>query len=645
MTIQVVKLPLAKMTFTPDVPAAALGPNEYNAGQNVEADVRGIRSVAGDQEIFDYVPGTPFHITGGFRQQGEFWFVVGTTEGHWWASNGTAAWTDITPDIGDFTHYNQATNVTETWNGTVLLLNDEWNPPMFWPDLPGAPKLIMYSNLQPAAIADIQVVTPTTRRAVFETPFTSVPYETGSNIVISGSNPRYFDGTFPVISCTTASVVYTDSTVGVYLDSAVSSAEYTWNYTPEWKGYYAKFMRMYSTPNVGSIMVAGNLTADVYVASTSTATTTQLYPVTVQWSQAFGLNQAPKTWTPTVVNVANQLEVPLRGPALDAFPCAGLFFLCSYWDTVVFSPMNYSTTSNPILGVRLHNQGRGLLSSNCWANTDKLVYGIDARDVWVFNGNDFQSLGNQRVKNWFYDQVDQQYYDRVFMQTNTQRNQIEIYYPDSQAVNGVPNKMLAYRYDIDCWNAPRDVDAATMATESPLWTVTATSTANLATRTVVYARGCTDQRLVQKDQGFAFVHCDDLNTATSTIVNIDSQFRRDNIKVLPNYTSKLMVHRVLPEVVNLGAGLNQQENIPLVHSTGTITVTIEGANSVGSTATVKTPVTLYVDADGNAGHNPWAQIDQNAFRVNSVVLSNSSTSTIWHCSAMTWQVTQVEEDR
>ena len=211
---------------------------------------------------------------------------------------------------------------------------------------------------------------------------------------------------------------------------------------------------MYSTPNVGSILVAGNLTV------TNQDDSISKYPVTIQWSQAFGLNQAPLTWEPTITNIANQLEVPLRGPCVDAFPCNGMFFLCSYWDTVVFSPMNYSTTSTPILGVRLYNQGRGLLTSNVWANTDTSVYGIDARDVWVFDGNNFKGIGNQRVKNWFFDQLDPNYYDRIFMETNTNKNQIEIYYPDSSATNGVPNKMLAYRYDLDSWNPPREIGRA-----------------------------------------------------------------------------------------------------------------------------------------------------------------------------------------
>jgi hypothetical protein len=649
MTIQVVKVPLAKMTFSPDVPSAALGPNEYNAGKNVETDVRGIRSVAGDQEILNYVPGTPTFVTGGYRSDGNFWFVVATTEGNWYASNGIIDWYNINPTntTYDFTGYNQATNITEAWNGNTLILNDEQNPPMFWPDNgQSQPILVMYDNGVPIEISAIVVNTAslTTKVISFSTAttYTTPPYQVGTSVVVSGVDPRYYNGTFVVSSCTTSTVTVNIDTTQPYASGGQVAYAYTWNYDPNWESYYAKFLRIYNSPNVGSILVAGNLTVTPITTSTQV-----IYPVTVQWSQNFGLNEVPVTWEPTVVNVANQLEVPLRGPALDAFPCNGLFFLCSYWDTVVFSPLNYSTTSAPVLGVRQFNQGRGLLSSNCWANTDKFVYGVDARDIWVFNGQEFEGIGNQRVKNWFYDQLAPEYYDRVYMETNTQKSQIEIYYPTSSATNGVPNKMISYRYDIDCWNAPRDVDSATFSTESPVWVATGTSTVtNTAlpgSRCVVYARGCTDQNLLQKDQGFHFLDCT-TSTGTSVILPIESEFRRDNIKVLPNYTNKLLVHRVLPEVVNLGALWNQDNEV-VTTSTGQITITIEGANSVGSTATAITPVTLYVDADGNPGHDPWAQIDQNAFRVNTLVLSDSSTSTVWHCSATTWQIAQTEEDR
>ena len=384
---------------------------------------------------------------------------------------------------------------------------------------------------------------------------------------------------------------------------------------------------MYSTPNVGSILVAGNLTA-VPISNPSTTIT---YPVTIQWSQAFGLNQAPLTWVPTITNVANQLEVPLRGPALDAFPSNGQFFLCSYWDTVVFSPLNYTTTSAPILGVRIYNQGRGILSSNCWANTDSSVYGIDARDVWVFDGTNFTGIGNQRVKNWLFDQLSPQYYDRVFMQTNTEKNQIEIYYPDSSAVNGVPNKMLSYRYDLDCWNSPREVSSATMSTESPVYVYTSSWSPNFGSRTVVYARGVYESKLIQTNVGYSH------NDGSA----IHSYFRRDNIKLLPNYSGKLMIHRALPETVNLGAiPFTGTNNIQITPSTGTISLKIEGTDSVGSSPLETTDITMNLDTS-----NPWCQVDQNTHRVNSLVMENTSNTNVWMTSAITFQYTQTEDDR
>ena len=581
------------------------------------------------------------------------------------------------------------------------------------------PQMIMYSNSVPQGISTITYVNDTTQRITFDTALTAAPYSAGEFITISDVN-QFFNGTYEVVSSTTTTIDYLAQPGAVYPGYSVGSVapEYSWNYNPNWSKVFAKFMRLYNTPNVGCILVAGDLTA-----TNATTGQTEYYPVTVQWSQSFGLNQAPQTWTPTVINIANQLEVPLRGEALDAFPCNGQLFLCSYWDTVVFSPINYTTTSAPILGVRLFNQGRGLLSSNCWGNTDKMVYGIDARDIWVFNGQDFQGLGNQRVKNWFYDQLDPNYVDRVFMQVNSQRNQIEIYYttvapvitdilcvdttggftcngsdlkvnqqvrvtgtltgtgsisgytsPETYYIvevtgdpagtffrlsateggtpltttagtmtgltftvrfgdnNGVPNKMLSYRYDIDCWNAPRDVASATSATETPVRFERAdTSWAfNKASRTVMYARGVADSKVVQKDQGYSFI-----NDAP-----IESRFRRDNIKLLPDYSGKLMVHRLLPEIVNLN---NAEIPInPVLEPTlvGSVSFKVDGANSVGQEPLDTTSQAIQTNTD-----DPWIQIDQNAHRVNALEVGNTSNDNLWMLSATTWQYTQTEDDR
>jgi len=1027
-----VRTPFAKMTFSPDVPSTSLGANEYNEGSNVETDVRGIRSVSGDEEILGQVtPGTPVYVSSGFRQDGEYWTIIATETGSWYAAR-NYFWYDITPATAPGA-YTQAQNITESWSGTVPFFNDAENPPMFWPEdtafripttaatsgsgtatlsfsqqpaitgvnitntagvfsytsseqlkvnqkitvsgtittpavvptatltgvkivgtagqftctsavlqigqtitiagtfggsgtitgysnpttyrisatngqttftlvsaagsaivttvgtptgvtytvgvgitgtagqfacanttlivgqqvivsgtltgtgtitayadpttyvisatngsttftlkttggaaivttagttlgltfsiqppsisgytnpttyfvvatnsfnqftlsttlggtavttIPGTPtgltfiyqpfyvgetiqvstivpeeyqgtfvvtaatatsvsytlagtwgnqttpgtvgpefpKMVMYSNQIPMGISNIIYVSQTEYQIVLDTEQPSAPFANGESIQISNIN-QYFNGVFDVISATTKTInFFAPNGIGaVYPGNSVGTVapQYSWNYNPNWSEVHAGWMRMYNTPNVGSILVAGNLTA-------TNKTTGQIeeYPVTVQWSQSFGLNTAPLTWTPTIANVANQLEVPLRGASLDAFPCNGQLFLCSYWDTVVFSPINYTTTTAPILGVRLFTQGRGLLSANCFANTDKMIYGIDARDIWVFDGTSFTGLGNQRVKNWFFNQLDQNYVDRIFMISNTQRNQIEIYYPTIDATNGVPNKMIAYRYDLDCWNPPRDVSSATMAAESPVRTFNgSTWTYKDASRTVIYARGVADQYIVQKDQGYSFL----------ADAAISSYFRRDNIKLLNDYSGKLMIHRVLPEFVNLsndelpinpgasftitglsgtgttatatfatqpykpftvgdsivvtGATPNSYNGVNVVTAVtlgsvswlsaatgamtvpgivatnliGNLTVTLEAANSVGQAAQSVNNNTITSNTD-----SPWIQYNQNAYRVNTIELSNSSNKQIWMVNAVTWQYTQTEDDR
>ena len=172
-----VRIPFSKMTYSPDVPSTALGPNEYNYGLNVETDVRGIRSIAGDVEILSTIPGTPTYVSAGFRQGGQFWFIVATTEGYWYASDGVTNWYNITPGGGPILGYNQATNITEAWNGTIPFFNDTVGAPMFLPDEPNA-VLIMYQNTLPQDIKTIEYLTPTTQRLTILNQFTA----TGNSI-------------------------------------------------------------------------------------------------------------------------------------------------------------------------------------------------------------------------------------------------------------------------------------------------------------------------------------------------------------------------------------------------------------------------------------------------------------------------------
>ncbi len=531
------RTPFTSMSFTPDIPSNALGPNEYNIGKNIEADVRSIKKIFGEAQIASTITDMPIFIEGGFRSETSWVYIVATrnssSQGKWWMITATGI-SNITPGVGAnpsvyLSGYTEDINITFSWVGNVFFIND--------------------------AI----------------------------------SNPMYFLPTSNEITVT---------------------PDASWNYDVGVTSTRAGFVRNYCSPNVGNILIAGNLTKVI-------GGTEYNYPTTVRWSQAFANTGYPSTWEPTLSNVANEQEVPVRGPLIDGFFLGGNFYVCSYWDTVVFSPISYQNTTAPIFGVRLLNQGRGLFNNNCWTNTDANVYGIDARDIWVFNGSEFSSLGNQKVKDYFFANLSPIYASRMFMVNNTQKYQIEIYYPDLTST-GWCNKMLSWRYDLQVWNAPKDVANACMGTEGPRWVDSTTDYFNLGSRAVVYARGgMSNSKLIETSIGNSFIN----NAA------IDAQFERTNIALqTPDgpvpYSSKVYVHRVLPEMAG----------------TGKINLTVGGANSTQQTPTYGQTGNVVIDTD-----NPWVTTQQNSVRTVAVKFGSNDATDTWKVSALNLQATVTED--
>ena len=527
------RTPFLNLSFTPDVPSNALGPNEYNSGLNIEADVRGIKKVSGEQTVLSAVPGHTIFMDGNYRTDGVWVYIAATREGKWYQITASSI-TNITPGFGAnpavfLSGYNDDLNITTSWVGGVFFINDTLRAPMYY-------------------------------------------------------RP-------------------TDTEIRLY---DTSPDNYIWNYGTGVLATRAAFVRNFCSPNVGNILIAGNLTEDLNTSVTVN------YPTTVRWSQAFANTGVPATWVPTLTNIANEQEVPVRGPLVDGFFLGGNFYVCSYWDTVVFSPIAYQSSTAPIFGVRLFNQGRGLLNNNCWANTDQNVYGIDSRDIWVFDGSNFNSLGNQKTRNYFFSNLNQTYSDRLFMVNNTQKYQIEIYYPDLNST-GWCNKMLSYRYDLNVWNAPKDVQGACNACEAPVFN----TTFNSASRCVAYGiGGVSSAQLVQTGQG---------NSFSGNAIPV--LFERNNVVLQTEkgpvpYSSKVYIHRVLPEIA--GAGI--------------VDITLGGANS-----TAQTPVY------GQTGHvaivtdNPWVTTQQNSVRTVSIKVESNDAIYAWNLTAMNWQASVVED--
>jgi len=528
------RTPFANMSFTPDVPSNALGPTEYNSGRNVEANVRGIKKISGEEEILSAIPYYPIFMDGGFRSESQWVYIVcviSGSDGYWYMVTSSGI-SNITPGVGanpnaSLSGYSEATNITTSWVGNVFFINDGLRNPMQF--LPTATEITITSNAN-------------------------------------------------------------------------------WNYNPGVTATRAGFVRSYCSPNVGNILIAGNISQDL-----SSGTTLEL-PTTVRWSQQFANTGVPGTWEPSLTNIANEREVPVRGPLIDGFFLGANFYVCSYWDTVVFSPIAYQNTTTPIFGTRLFNQGRGLINNNCWTNTDSNVYGVDSRDIWVFDGSNFSSLGNQKVRDYFFRNLSPTYSDRIFVVNNTQKNQVEVYFPNLTST-GWCNEMLSWRYDINIWNAPKDIANACNGCEGPVFTGGAFK---YASRTVTYAQGgSADKKLIQTGRGNSFI-----NSAP-----IPCLFERTNMTFqtadgpVP-FSSKVYTHRLLPEIAG----------------TGTINITVGGANSTAQAPTYGATQVVSIVTD-----NPWVTTQQNTVRTVSVKVESNDATNAWNLTALNWQTTITED--
>ena len=525
------RVPFAGMTFAPDVPSNALAPNEYNSGLNVEADVRGVKKVAGESAILYAVPGNICFVDSGFRSSGSFVYIVATVEGKWYMIT-TSTVTNITPGFSlnpnvALVGYSNDINITSSWVGNVFFINDTLNNPMYF--LPTATEITFTTDAQ-------------------------------------------------------------------------------WSYEANTSKTTAAFVRSYCSPNVGNINVAGNLTKIVSGIS-------QNFPTTIRWSQAYANTGIPATWVPTLSNIANEQEVPIRGPMIDGFFLGNNFFMCSYWDTAVLSPISYQSTTAPVFGVRLFNSGRGLFNNNCWTNTDSKVYGIDSRDIWVFDGSNFDSLANQKIRHYFFDNLNPTYSGRTFMINNTNQYQIEIYYPDLTST-GWCNKMLSWRYDLNVWNPPKDVQNACAATEAPLIIA---GQYNFASRTISYAKGSTpNSKIIQTGTGTSFS-----GQPIPTLFERNNMTFQDEKGFPVPYSSSVYVHRVLPEVTGTG---------------GTLDITIGTANSAGQTPIYGERATVSVITD-----TPWVTTQQNKGRTTSIKVQSNDATNSWNLTALNFQTDIVED--
>lgn len=165
------------------------------------------------------------------------------------------------------------------------------------------------------------------------------------------------------------------------------------------------------------------------------------FPNLVKWSAAAAPGTVPSSWTPAATNEAGSVELAdSPGAVLCAYPLR---------DSLVFykrSSMYIAQYAggNNIFNFRKVQSASGALTPNsvCDINGQHLV--VTDGDIILTDGTNRRTIGQSRVRNWLFNQLDQSNFLNLFCTFNRARNEVLIGFPEA----GNQFASLALVYDI-----------------------------------------------------------------------------------------------------------------------------------------------------------------------------------------------------
>lgn len=161
----------------------------------------------------------------------------------------------------------------------------------------------------------------------------------------------------------------------------------------------------------------------------------------VKWSHAAEPGTVPSTWTPATNNEAGSAELSdAPGPILCGVPLRDALMVYKRSATYVFQYVggNQKFSNRKVFP----NVGALTRKSVCDVNGQHLI--VTAGDIVLTDGNSVRSIGESRMREYLFNQIDTTYYENLFTIYNRAKNEVLIAFPES----GSPFCSKALVYDV-----------------------------------------------------------------------------------------------------------------------------------------------------------------------------------------------------
>jgi hypothetical protein len=189
----------------------------------------------------------------------------------------------------------------------------------------------------------------------------------------------------------------------------------------------------------GYSLVAANLKFNDGVTTTEA-------PVTVRVSTQAVIGGFPQVWQPGLTtDTADEFEVNSKSAIQDLCELRGNMMIYCY------DSIHLMSNNNGVYSVRPYIQGYGILNQGCVTEFENQHFVVDRNDIYVHNGSgQVQSVAEGRVKRFFFEAVNTNAYEKVFVTKNAKYKEIWVCYP-SHASTGKCDKVMIWNYTDNTW--------------------------------------------------------------------------------------------------------------------------------------------------------------------------------------------------
>ena len=209
----------------------------------------------------------------------------------------------------------------------------------------------------------------------------------------------------------------------------------------------------------GNVLIAGNL------RDASGATVTRL-PGTIRISSRAAPGDIPASWTvdPSVTITADEFELSSTSEVLELVDLKG--YILAFTGNSIHRIQIPTSATDPTQ-VQTLNTGRGALGTDCAVEVEGRVFVVDRDDIYYTSGGGYiKSIADHKIRDYFFNNLNDSFHDRVFIRNNIPTDEVWIYYPTLTSTDGRCNEVLKYNHRNNTWSI-QDAPNVTSATLGP----------------------------------------------------------------------------------------------------------------------------------------------------------------------------------